>query len=338
MARWLLLLVLLVLMAAGIGVYTDFVELSRHVTGFAWWTVAPALALAFLNYVLRFGKWEYLLRKARGRLDGDADEEQDGPRKVPVRRVLHTRPEPAQAGLASSALVFFSGLAMSVTPGKVGELLKSFLLKRVNGTPVAVSAPVVVGERLTDLLSLLVLAVFGVAGSGYGWDILVAAAILCGTVIVFALWGKAGEAAFNLAARLPFVRMRRDSFLELQRTLLTLVGWRCLVVGTAISVAAWFAECAAFWLVLHGAGIDFSLASAMFVYALGTIAGAVTMLPGGLVATEASMVFVLVEVFKQATRPAAVTAVLVVRICTLWFAVLVGVIALALFRRRHGGQ
>ncbi|MBM4356344.1 MAG: flippase-like domain-containing protein [Deltaproteobacteria bacterium] len=238
--------------------------------------------------------------------------------------------------VVSSALVFFSGLSMSVTPGKVGELLKSFLLKQADGTPVGVSAPVVVGERLTDLLSLLVLAVFGVAGSGYGWDILAAAAVLCGLVIVLALWRRAGDAAFRLLARLPFMKVRRESFQEMQRTLLTMVGWRCLVVGTAISAVAWFAECAAFWLVLRGTGIDFPIASAMFVYALGTIAGAVTMLPGGLVATEASMVFVLVELFRQATRPAAVTAVLVVRICTLWFAVLVGVVALALFRRRFG--
>jgi len=238
--------------------------------------------------------------------------------------------------MAASALVFFSGLSMSVTPGKVGELLKSFLLKQVSGTPVAVSAPVVVGERLTDLMSLLVLSVFGVAGSGYGWDILAAAAVLCGLVIVLALWGRAGEAAFRLAAKLPFVRLRRESFLEMQRTLLTLVGWRCLAVGTLISVAAWFAECAAFWLVLSGAGVELPMASAVFVYSLGTIAGAVTMLPGGLIATEASMVFVLVEVFHQATRSAAVTAVLVVRFCTLWFAVLVGLAALALFRRRYG--
>jgi len=299
--------ILLVLLAAGVGLYTDVVELARQVTGFAWWTVVPALVLAFLNYALRFGKWHYFLNRAGSRSDATA-----------------------------SALVFFSGLSMSVTPGKVGELLKSVLLKRANGTPVAVSAPVVVGERLTDLMSLLLLAVFGVAGSGYGWDILAAAAILCGLVIVFALWGRAGEAAFSLAARLPFLKLRRESFLEMQRTLLTLVGWRCLVVGTLISVVAWFAECAAFWLVLAGAGTDFSLASAVFVYSLGTIAGAVTMLPGGLVATEASMVFVLVEVFRQATRPAAVTAVLVVRICTLWFAVLVGFVALAVFRRRYG--
>jgi uncharacterized membrane protein YbhN (UPF0104 family) len=45
---------------------------------------------------------------------------------------------------------------------------------------------------------------------------------------------------------------------------------------------------------------------------------------------------VLVEVFGAATRPAAVTAVLVVRICTLWFAVLVGVAALGMVKRHLG--
>jgi glycosyltransferase 2 family protein len=299
------LLILLALMAAGIGLYTDISQLAQHLVSFGWWTVPPALALALANYLLRFGKWHYYLKAVGHRV----------------------RP-------SISLQVFLSGLSMSVTPGKVGEVLKSYLLKKSSGVPVSSSVPVVVAERLTDLLSLLVLALFGVITSGYGADIMVAGAVLCGLVVVLALWGRAGEFAIDLACRLPVLAGKRAGLLELQRSMLRLVGLRNLIAGTVISVAAWFAECLAFYLVLHGAGISFSLGNSVFVYSLGTIAGAVTMLPGGLIATEASMVYVLVEVFAAATRAAAVTAVLVVRICTLWFAVLVGVLALGWLRRR----
>jgi uncharacterized protein (TIRG00374 family) len=301
------LLLLLVLLFAGIGLYADLRELGRALVAFAWWTVVPALALALGNYVLRFFKWHYYLHTV-------------GHKVAP----------------ALSAQVFFAGLSMSVTPGKVGELLKSYLLKQAAEVPVSVSAPVVIAERLTDLLSLLVLAAFGVATSGYGGDIVVAAAVLCAGVLVVALWRRAGVFFIDLFSRFQVVRKRRDSLLALQDSLFRLVGLRSLVVGTAISVAAWAAECLAFYVVLAGAGIDFTLGNAIFVYSLGTIAGAVTMLPGGLVATEASMVFLVAELFKAATRPAAVTAVLVVRLCTLWFAVLVGIVALAGAKRRLG--
>lgn len=299
------LLISLALMAAGIGLYTDISQLAEHLVSFGWWTVGPALALAMANYLLRFVKWHYYLRAVGHR--------------VPT---------------ITSLEVFLSGLSMSVTPGKVGEVLKSYLLRKSSDVPVASSVPVVVAERLTDLLSLLVLAFFGVVTSGYGADIMAVAAVLCGLVIVAALWGRAGEFAIALACRLPFLARRRDELLELQRSMLQLVGLRNLVAGTVISTAAWFAECLAFYLILKGAGIPFTLGNSIFVYSLGTIAGAVTMLPGGLIATEASMVFVLVEIFAAATRAAAVTAVLVVRICTLWFAVLVGVLALGRLRRR----
>ena len=300
---------LLVAMAAGAGVYADVSALAEEFAGFDWWIVAPALVLAFANYVIRFGKWHYF---------------------------LHVVGQPAP--VRESGLVFFSGLSMSVTPGKVGELLKSYLLNKTSGVPPSASVPVVVAERLTDLISLILLAAFGVATLGYGWDIVAVAAGLCGLVIVFALWKSAGTFALGLLARLPLLKGRKSWLEELQETLYTLVGPKSMLFGTVLSVAAWFAECAAFALVLKAAGVPLSLANATFIYALGTIAGAVTMLPGGLVATEASMVFMLVEFFAACSRAEAVTSVLVVRLCTLWFAVLVGLAALWLTKAALSGE
>ena len=64
-------------------------------------------------------------------------------------------------GYGDSALLFTSGMVMAVTPGKVGEVLKSYLLKRINGTPISASAPIVLAERVTDGLAMLLLMGFG---------------------------------------------------------------------------------------------------------------------------------------------------------------------------------
>lgn len=301
-------LLLLVALGAGIGVYTDVSNLAEQIVTFAWWTVAPALALAFSNYVCRFGKWHYFLK------------------------VVGYRPE-----LNDSGLVFFSGLAMSVTPGKLGEVLKSYLLKQTSDVPAAASVPVVVAERLTDMLALLVLAAFGVATLGYGGDIMAAAVAICLLVLVPVLWRGCGEWLLDLAAKAPLLSNKREWLGQLRDTMYTLVGARSLAAGTVISVVAWFAECLSFWFILHGVGAQVTLADAVFAYSLGTIAGAVTMLPGGLIATEASMVFLIAELFGRASPSQAVTAVLLVRLCTLWFAVLVGALALARIRKKLGG-
>lgn len=306
-SRVLSVVLLVVVMGAAVGLYVDFLELLRELIGFRWWITVPALLFSLLNYLLRFFKWHYFLARVG-----------------------------AVVSRGMSAWVFFAGLSMSLTPGKVGELLKAYLLKKTSGTPISAVFPVVIAERLTDLLSLLFLAAFGVASSGYGLDVLIAAFLLCVLVIVATLWKGGAKAVLDLLSRFRFIRERRDAVLESQRTMLRLVGVRSLAGGTLLSVAAWFAECTAFFLVLHAAGVDFRLGPAVFVYSLGTIAGAVSMLPGGLVATEAGMVFVLVEVFHAALRSQAVTAVLVIRICTLWFAVLIGAVALAGLRRQIG--
>ena len=64
-----------------------------------------------------------------------------------------------------------SGLIMSVTPGKVGELLKSYLVKEVTGDPVSKTAPIIFAERITDFLSLLLIAIIGAYTFDYGLKI-----------------------------------------------------------------------------------------------------------------------------------------------------------------------
>ena len=83
---------------------------------------------------------------------------------------------------------------------------------------------------------------------------------------------------------------------------------------------------------------------AVYTFALSAVAGAVLILfPGGLGPTEASMSALLTPKYvaaglaADAARASAASATLVIRLCTLWFAVVLGVVAALVFRRRHGG-
>jgi uncharacterized protein (TIRG00374 family) len=73
---------------------------------------------------------------------------------------------------------------------------------------------------------------------------------------------------------------------------------------------------------------------ATFCYGFATIVGAITMLPGGLGITEGSLTFLLIQ--KGSPKEIAVASTFIVRIVTLWFAVLVGVISVTLYQRRFG--
>jgi uncharacterized protein (TIRG00374 family) len=72
-----------------------------------------------------------------------------------------------------------------------------------------------------------------------------------------------------------------------------------------------------------------------FVYATSTLAGALAIItPGGMGVTEGALVAQLHEVGKVPMENASATTILV-RFATLWFAVIVGFVALTLLKRRY---
>ncbi len=109
-----------------------------------------------------------------------------------------------------------------------------------------------------------------------------------------------------------------------------------LLVPTVLSIAAWFLECTALWIILRGLGQTTSLGLATFFYATSTLAGALVPVPGGLGVTETSLLEQL-QSLGRVPATASTAAMILVRFATLWFAVLVGFLALSLLKRRYPG-
>jgi uncharacterized membrane protein YbhN (UPF0104 family) len=310
---------LLLAVAAGAALYLGFAVWSgwrgvgARLSTFAPSAAALALGLAAVNYLLRFFKWQFLLRQLDLRL--------------PWRRSLG---------------IFLSGFALTVTPGKVGEVLKSFLLRETDGVPMARSAPVVVAERVTDLAACLALTVAGALSLGGGASVrglvAVGGALVAGLLAAVAI-RPLGEAGISVVGRLPLVGRAAPKLREFYAATRAVLAPTPLLVGTALSTAAWFSECVAFFVVLRGFGAADSVGLVLctFIYAAMTVAGALSFLPGGLLVQEGGMVALLVAAARgritQISEPTAIAATLVTRLCTLWFAVAVGVVALSAMRR-----
>jgi uncharacterized protein (TIRG00374 family) len=107
-----------------------------------------------------------------------------------------------------------------------------------------------------------------------------------------------------------------------------------LFAMTIVSLISWGFECLSYHLILLNFNIEFGFFWASFSYAFATIIGAISMLPGGLGVTEGSLTFLLIK--KGAANNIAVTTTFIVRIVTLWFAVLVGIISVSLYQKRFG--
>ena len=188
------------------------------------------------------------------------------------------------------------------------------------------SAPVVVMERLTDVISVVILSLTGLVLMPAH---VIAALAVALTLVVAALMFFASRQSLNLV-KLPILSRWRESFHESQEGFKQLTTTRVMVIGVTIGVGAWFAEGLALWVILKGIGPGTVLSEALPIYAAATLIGAVTFLPGGMIGTEGSML-ALLQQSGVAKLPALVGTVLV-RLVTLWFAVAIGLMALVTLR------
>jgi uncharacterized protein (TIRG00374 family) len=303
----------LVLSAAGgaavyvaIAAWVGWREVTGELRSFAWSTAVIALAMAAGNYGLRVVKWEMYLR------------------------ILGVR-----IPFWESVKIFLSGFSLTVTPGKVGEVLKSYLLRESHGIPMARTAPIVVAERVTDLIALMALALVGVSELGGGKRVIVAAGVLVGVFLVVVSSRRLVHAIINLAAKFPMGARLAPKLREFYDATAELMKPAPLFASTLLSLVAWALECVAFWVVLRGfAGAEASLRLCTFIYSAMTIAGALSFLPGGLGVQEGGMVTLLVTMAHGVLKPRATAATFVTRLCTLWFAVAIGVVSLLFVRGR----
>ena len=296
--KWLLLAVLTVGVFVALVGYGDFGGTIDEIGNLPISYLLAGLGLALSNYLLRFLRWAFYLKVLK-----------------------------IEAPVGISALVFLSGLAMSITPGKAGELVKCYLLNSKTQVPVSRSAPVVVMERLTDVISVIILGLTGFVLLPVPVIVVLAVALVVSvTGLMFAL----SRHILRLTG-LPILSKWSELLRDSQEGFKELAAPRVMVVGVAIGAVAWFAEGLALWVILRGIGSEIDLVRALPIYAAATLVGAVTALPGGLVGTEGSMLAFLQQ--SGATRAGASAGTVLIRLVTLWFAVLVGLLALLALRR-----
>lgn len=281
----------------------DYRSLRAMLSGFQWWTLPAALGLVLAGYGLRALRWRLYLR----RLGVDSP-------------------------LGESALVFLSGFAMGVTPGKVGEVVKAYYLRERRGTPYETSIPAVVAERANDMLSVAALLGVGLLLVPSRLGLALGALALGSVLLGFLLLRSQGLAAslLGLLGRAPRLAPLSRRLAGMHANLRPLLGGRLLAETTILGLAGWALEALAMYALAWGFGIPLSWGACAFVFAAGSIAGVLSLLPGGLGVTEGGMVALLA--FLGVALAPATALTLAIRLCTLWFGVLVGAAAIALLR------
>jgi uncharacterized protein (TIRG00374 family) len=311
--RMLLSLALGILVLLVMGAYADYRAIIGVLRHFDWAVLPVVLLLTACNYFGRFLKWQFYLGRIASRVPTDA-----------------------------SLLIFISGFSMVLTPGKVGELLKSYLLKQVSGTPMARSAPIVLAERLTDGVALLLLGSVGLLLYRRGWEVLVAIFALAVLIVLVVQSQPLSMAILARLERLPLLSLLTNQLRVAYASSYLLLRLDALLIAIGLGILSWSGECLAFYVILHGLHLDQNgaggpllLVKAAFILTSSTLVGSASLLPGGLGVADGGIAGLL-HIMLGTPADVSVAATLLIRFCTLWFGVALGAGALALFGQRYG--
>jgi glycosyltransferase 2 family protein len=299
---------LILALALGVAVYlllavfSGFGKLGAALDGFDYALVPAILGLVSLSYVARFFRWLYYLRLL----------------KVSVP-------------LGINAAIFAAGLSMTISPGKLGEILKSVFVRQASGAPVARTAPAVVAERATDGTGMVAWGFLGAFALGLGPTTMVIFLAVAAFGIAVLRSKRLSLLAERVLVKVPLLNRLSPHLHDFHASSNELLATRPLIVGTVISFLSWGLECLGVYLCAVGLGVEKDFLLVVFVFAVSSLLGVLSMLPGGIGAVEAGLALQFRAVAELSAGVAGALT-LVIRLATLWFATLVGVVGLFAIR------
>lgn len=276
-----------------LSLISDLESLEEALVGFPLGLLVPIGILSLGNYLLRFVKWHWYLKLLGHRIDRFPD-----------------------------LLVFLCGFALTVTPGKVGEFVKAYIVKERFEVPYTVSTAVLLVERFTDVAAIILLSCLGFFLAFRHW-----AAALIPILALFALLvllrnrTLAGWAIGRMT-RFKVLKRFSDPLMTLYEQGWTLLEAPTFILSLLLSLAAWFLEGLGYTLVAWGLGAPITVVQGVFIYSVALLGGALTFFLGGLGATEGGMVGL--GILFGMSRSSSAASTIIIRVMTLWFAVVIG--------------
>lgn len=280
-----------------LGFWVGWGDLAGALARLGWWLVA-GIPVSLAAYGMRFLRWELLLRRIGARL-------------------------PRLAGLR----LFLSGLALTATPAKAGENLRSVLLLPW-GVPVGASLVVFFVERLTDLVAVLLLA--AATSGAWIWWWLPLGALTAGATL---RWVFAHDQADRIAAALatrPRLRWVRTLLTQGMQGYLAIWRTRIVLACVAVGALAYGAQAMLFALFVRILHPTIDVVTCVSIFTVSTLTGAASMIPGGLGVNEIIMIALLGREGMPAAE--ATAAAVGTRAVGFWLGIGVGATCVASYR------
>ena len=263
----------------------------------------PALVLAVVSFGLRTLRWHLFLRAVG-----------------------------AHPSLRTSFRAQLMGFSLAMTPGKVGEVYKCYVIEQETGVPTARTAPIVFFEKLMDAIAFSALAVVaaallpGLATSVEAIARSLMLVVLVGVAVMIVLRAVQPETAKRVLQRV--LGRHRIGRKVATLAIVALEGGgdllRPITLGRNMVLSLVARTCDGLALMWCALALGISLHPFAGIFALNSsgAVGGLSMLPGGIAIVEGAMTTLLVTF--GASLAAAFAATMAARFLTFWLWVGIG--------------
>ena len=221
--------------------------------------------------------------------------------------------------------IYFAGLSLVSTPGGIGMLIKSEILKKKFGITRSKTLPIVFIERYHDLLSILTLLIIALMFS-YLWQSLIIILIFSVIISVTHILVQNKKLLSRFQSKLLQIQYIKKIIPgpETNESFYVLIKPKIMIYGWFISFASWIIEAFSVYFVFIAFGHPLEFFKTVQYYFTSLAYGAISLIPGGVGVTEGSLISILVSSGFEFSTASAI--VLFIRLTTIWFATVIGIV------------
>lgn len=237
-------------------------------------------------------------------------------------------------GFIQNLILYIAGLSMTITPGGMGQMIKSHYLLKHHHQPVSKTLPIVLAERYSDIIALVSFIMLFTALN----NITILTTPILVIAVVVALGGIVVRSrslfhfVLELLMKLSIFKSFQNSSIEFNSTLVSLFQNESLFICWLLGMAASFFDAVGIFMCFESLKLNFNFG---FTSAFGfssILFGAISFIPAGAGITEVSFVQLLSHYGIEISKAAAL--VLLVRLLSVWYSTFIGVIATRFIARR----
>ena len=297
---------IIIVIIAVVGLYaaffiaSDISTISDKIFSFKIEFLPIIISLVTCSWFVLLARWHLLLRNAKI--------------FIPVK---------------DSFLILTSGFALTIIPGKVGELVKSQLLKTKFGIARSKTVPIVILEQFYSAIGIVTLSFFGIWYFELG--VYVLGFFTAALVFVFVLLSsrKAFNKIVTLLERRKFTSKLVEPLSSSYDGIKNGIKGPITLYASGLSILFWLIEAISIYFILLAFGVEvIEFLTVISTYTTSIMLGILSFLPMGVGVVEGSLAsFFSLQGIEVSL---SLTLVVIIRLFTRWYSVVAGFVALRL--------